>query len=190
MRVYSNEWFELHRDNFEALTQRYAGKPVKCLEIGSFEGRSSNWIVENWCTHPDSRLTCVDPFTGSDEHSATEKNGLFDRFISNVQDNLSKITVRRQTSVSALAQLIEEGEKFDFVYVDGDHHNFAALVDGILGDKVLKVGGVLGFDDYRWGSKLQPYDRPGEAVDYFLRTAGERYEVLLSNYQVFAEKKA
>lgn len=32
------------------------------LEIGSYEGRSAVWFLENILTHPSSTITCIDPF--------------------------------------------------------------------------------------------------------------------------------
>lgn len=35
-------------------------RPINWLELGSFEGRSALWTVENMFLNPDSRVTCVD----------------------------------------------------------------------------------------------------------------------------------
>jgi hypothetical protein len=39
-----------------------AGRPVNFLELGSYEGRSTVWMLESLLTHPQSHITCVDPF--------------------------------------------------------------------------------------------------------------------------------
>jgi predicted O-methyltransferase YrrM len=187
---YTNTWFDgASRDNFVTLSHKFGGTPFRGLEIGSFEGKSSNWIVENWCTHPDALLTCVDPFTGNDEHTQDLKDGLYERFLHNTRANSHKIRVMKMPSARALLTLGEAGEKFDFVYVDGDHHNFAALTDAILADKLLKVGGHLAFDDYS-PDPCDPYDHPHDAINYFLQIAGPRYEVVIRNYQLHAIKRA
>ena len=188
-RIYSNNWFELRIGNFEHFISRFSGRPVRCLEIGSFEGRSANWIVENWCTYPGSYLTCVDPFTGSVEHSSEEKEGLFERFQRNTADNSTKIRVIRMESHTALQRLIAAGGKFDFIYIDGDHHRDAVAKDAELAHQLLVPGGLLAFDDYTWGGGLESWQRPQEAIDDFLSTMGDEYEVAIKNAQVFAWKK-
>src|SRR4051812_13759617 len=42
------------------LQQGYAERECHLLEIGSFEGRSAVWMLENLVVHPLSTLTCID----------------------------------------------------------------------------------------------------------------------------------
>jgi predicted O-methyltransferase YrrM len=51
--------------------------PLKALEVGSFEGMSAAWMLEHVLTHDDSHITCIDPFTGSEENSSEEKLDLY-----------------------------------------------------------------------------------------------------------------
>ena len=45
------------------LLSEFKGKPgINYLEIGTFEGRSALWILENIATHPTSTLTIIDLF--------------------------------------------------------------------------------------------------------------------------------
>ena len=177
-------------ENFKPIIDRFSMRQVKCLEVGSFEGQSANWIVENWCTHPGSSLTCVDPFTGSVEHSAEEKEGLYERFLKNTSDNSKKINVVRDFSHSALQELIATGEKFDFIYIDGDHHRDAVKKDALLAHQLLSPGGLIAFDDYTWGGNLEAWQRPKDAIDAFFAEMGDEYDVFAKNSQVFAWKKS
>ena len=56
--------------------KEFKDQEVFGLEIGSFEGRSAIWLLENILTHSNSHLTCVDTFEGSMEHSDTHKHEL------------------------------------------------------------------------------------------------------------------
>jgi len=188
-RIYTNNWFEIRISNFEQFISRFSGRQLRGLEVGSFEGRSANWIVENWCTHPDSSLTCVDPFTGSVEHSDTEKDGLFERFTRNISDNAGKIRVVRDGSHEALQKMIASGEKFDFIYIDGDHHRDAVAKDAELAHQILSPGGLIIFDDYTWGSGMESWQRPKDAIDRFFEKMKNHYDVVIKNSQVFAWKK-
>src|SRR5947209_18253353 len=52
---------------------RFAGCPdLAFLEIGSFEGKSTCWLLQNILTHETSRITCVDVF------QAEKSQGWFD----------------------------------------------------------------------------------------------------------------
>jgi hypothetical protein len=51
-------------------------------------------------------------------------------------------------SCEVLPQLIERGEKFDFVFVDGKHLFDFVLVDFFFADILLKTGGHIMFHDY------------------------------------------
>lgn len=192
--TYTNNWFGVTaQNNFEFIAPSYVDKPTQALEIGCFEGRASNWIVENICKHPGSLLTCVDPFTGSDEHTPEERNDLYSRFLSNTAHNADKIRIVKNHSLFALTKMIEAEEKFDLIYIDGDHRNSAVVLDGILADRLLVPGGVIIFDDYAWKvtgeDSLPPSERPREAIEYFFSVNGNRFDIVCVNWQVVAIKK-
>jgi hypothetical protein len=44
--------------------------PIKCLEIGSWEGASSAWLLDKVVAPRGGSLTCIDTFEGSSEHQA------------------------------------------------------------------------------------------------------------------------
>ena len=186
-RVYSNNWFGDH--NFSIFSHNFFNNPIKGLEIGCYEGQSSNWLVENWCKHENSSLTCIDPFTGSDEHNEQEKLHLFERFNNNIVDNSFKINVIKNFSHPAMQKLIDSGEKFNFIYIDGDHHRDVVSKDAELAHNLLISGGILAFDDYTWGLGLPSEDRPHDAINEFFLKYKDQYEIILKNWQVFARKK-
>jgi len=186
--LYTNCWFR--SDIFEPYTSKFSTRRVTGIEIGCFEGRSTNWLVENWCKFEESKLLCIDPFTGSEEHTASDKNGLFERFKHNTRSNSHKLELIKKESVYALPELISSGLVVDFIYVDGDHHNLSVMIDAILSDRLLARGGHLIFDDYNWRLNLDTYDRPRDAIDYFCRINGDRYSVLISGAnQLHLQKK-
>jgi tetratricopeptide (TPR) repeat protein len=41
---------------------KFVDKEINALEIGSFEGESACWLLDNVLTHQFARLTCIDPF--------------------------------------------------------------------------------------------------------------------------------
>ena len=54
--------------------------------------------------------------------------------------------------------------------------------------KILAPGGVVIWDDYEWGRLLAPDERPGPAIDDFLRARTGHYRVLAKTYQMMIER--
>ena len=74
-------------------------------------------------------------------------------------------------------------KKFDFIYIDGDHVPHQVMLDALLSWKILKVGGVMGFDDYGWSidDPMAPESykwdsHAGPAIDLFLRMYSKNIE--------------
>src|SRR5215212_4787789 len=59
----SDDWFSRNLPEWRELLLSLNRKPCRLLEIGSYEGRSSFWMVDNLLSHRDSSLTCVDSWT-------------------------------------------------------------------------------------------------------------------------------
>lgn len=39
-----------------------------CLQVGSWEGQSACWLLENVCCSPESRLVCIDTWAGAQQY--------------------------------------------------------------------------------------------------------------------------
>jgi predicted O-methyltransferase YrrM len=79
--------------------------------------------------------------------------------------------------------------RFDFIYIDGDHTSHQVGKDAENAWKLLKSGGIMAFDDYRWGEDLKPELTPKPAIDRFLAKYTGEYELLSKDYQVWLQKK-
>ena len=122
------------------LLNRYA--PINWLEIGSFEGRSALWTVENMFLDEDSRITCVDPWIPWDADRDFEAN-----FDLNTH-GISRIVKRKGKSNDILPTLVSQ--RYHGVYIDGLHEAECALSDARLSLPLLLPGAVMIFDDYQW----------------------------------------
>ena len=153
------------------------------LEIGSFEGMSAAWM----CEHGAKHITCIDPFTGSDEHDIKQKENLYERFHKNVVVNFpDKITVLKQKSNDALGF---EFKSFQIIYIDGDHHAKAVYQDAVLSWSLLEKDGIMIFDDYLWAPEgTNESDRPKAGIDAFLERT-PNCEILHHGYQVMIKKR-
>jgi predicted O-methyltransferase YrrM len=166
-------------------------KELNVLEIGSFEGMSAAWLLDNVLVTENSHITCVDPFLGSDEHDEKTKANLYNRFYNNIVKNFpeNKVTVMKQFSNDALLELGKKNEKFDIIYIDGDHHAKQVNEDAVLSWPLLKDGGIMIFDDYMWDMNSgNPLDNPKPGIDDFLETYKNECNVLHKEYQVFIKK--
>ena len=91
MPRFTEEFFTRHVPHWEALFfGEFAWDPETrrhVVEIGCFEGRSTLWFLEHLLRHPDSRTTCVDTFAGGAEHTASQSQGLHERFLANLGES-------------------------------------------------------------------------------------------------------
>lgn len=168
--------------------------PVKqdFLEIGCFEGRASCWLLQNGLD-ADGKLTCIDTFTGSEEHAkmGLQLDDLLHTFESNVNEakrENQKVEAIQATSYEGLARLIRHNSEFDFIYVDGSHTAPDVMTDACMAFGMLKSGGVMLFDDYLWGDMPGLLHRPKLAVDLFVTLFSEKCQLMLLGYQLAIKK--
>lgn len=140
------QYFELFKYNGD--------RPLNFLEIGAYEGRSTRWLLMNILTHKDSRITCIDTWNGSVEHTANQKDGLFDRFVHNTSPYKHKLKTIRMESGKALKLPEVLSEVYDFIYIDASHLARNALEDSVLAWPLLRTYGFLIFDDYIYPGML------------------------------------
>lgn len=153
---FTSDWFSWHIPFWEQSIDK-AGKtktdPLRILEIGAYEGKSTTWMSDNLLDHPDSILYSVDTFEGSIENQGQENlNVLLETYYSNISKskNFRKIRPIMGNSHTVLPTLINQNHKFDIIYVDGAHDYEDVLQDGIDAFNLLKDDGLMIFDDYGW----------------------------------------
>ena len=193
--VFSADYFSQHIPNWERWLGRLRGVPVGGLEIGSYEGRSTLWVMDNICTHVRSQLMCVDTWQGGGELPVADGDTLMNRFRDNLSAHEQRVICLRGRSVEELPQLLRAlvmdggkhgGPPMDFVYVDGSHVAQDVLTDAVMAWPLLKSGGVMIFDDYAWRLNPEPVKQPAMAIDAFLNCFP--CEVLHQGYQVAVRK--
>jgi predicted O-methyltransferase YrrM len=197
---FSNSWFAHNIANWESIqTQKnwFGKQPISVIEIGCFEGQASCWIINNLLFHSESQLYCLDTFAGSEEHSEEERENLYQRFQHNIyQTNRAhQVDVRVGLSEDGLISLINEQVRADLIYIDGSHKAQDVLTDAVLAWKLLKVGGVMIFDDYLWRLPQDQYgihSNPKLAIDSFVNIFYKNINFIhgLSNHQFYIQKVA
>ena len=141
---FTEEWFV--DDGLQTLNDIDTDSELHILEIGSFEGKSTIWFLENLLKNNKSTITCVDPWENfSQDHNSlnsySQENiewNLTERktkenFLHNiVESGLSdKVIIKQGRSNKVLPSLIMEQKKYDIIFIDGNHTAPYVLMDEI-----------------------------------------------------------
>ena len=189
---FTEDWFSGNIPVWEAVLGPKAGTPLAMLEVGSFQGRSALWALENVLTHPDSVIHCCDTFEGTPgEHTHEQTHGLFGVFSSNLLPHAHKVHVHRGASSDVLKRqpwAAEMRRHFDVVYIDGDHRARAVLEDAVLAFPLLKPGGIMIFDDYMGGDP-ECADFPKVGIDAFVHCYADLLDVMHYGYQLVVRRR-
>lgn len=186
---FTQDGFTLSMRAWEPLFVELEGKQARMLEVGSYEGMSACYAL--WRL-PDAHITCVDTFTGSPEDLVIDVDlstlrAVFEKNIAIV--DASRVRTLVGDSRRVLLELVEAGERFDLVYVDGSHVALDVLADSAYAWQLLRTGGFLVWDDYEWAALgMDPLLRPGVAIDRFLDLVDGKYELLRRYMQVVIRK--
>jgi len=169
----------------EHVVPRLQNRPrTSWLEVGSFEGQSALWTLDNVLTGKDSKIVCVDIFDGSNPGIDRWGGGDHDyelTFDHNLSDrhNVQKIAGRGR---DVLPRLKDAGMMFNGGYLDSDHSEEAVRAELRLMWDLMLPDAVVVVDDYD-----SPYD-PGckVAVDKFLSSPEHQSQlrVLYAKFQL------
>lgn len=182
---FSFDCFSPRIDSWRRDLSPFVGVPdLHFVEIDSLEGNSACWLLETVLTGANSKLTCIDPFP----------EGIEARFDANVSKagTAEKLIKFRGYSRDILPRLPAHG--YDFVYVDGSHHQVDVIEDAVSSWRLLRAGGIMVLDDYTL--RANPINdiltcelhRPEIAIDAFLSIYKGRYEVIRIDDQVVVRK--
>jgi len=174
---FTSDWFSHNIPIWSQHLSPVANRPLQILEVGSHEGRSSVWIIENLLSDSGSRLSCVDLWESVEVHR---------RFRGNITETgrQSQVIEYVGDSSSVLKSVVGS---FDIIYIDGSHEARSVLTDAVFCWTMLKPGGLLIFDDYGWNGPVE--FPPRNAIDVFLQLWMTQIEVVHKEYQVFVRRQ-
>jgi predicted O-methyltransferase YrrM len=187
--VYTTRWFDGHVDEWMRIfrSQRLQDRPIRALEIGSWEGRSTVFLLRHL---PMANVTAVDTWEGSHEHIGdprlTRIEVLFDANVARYGARLNKV---KSTSADFFRKHAASAP-FEFIYVDGSHDADDVMADALGAFDLLVPGGIMIFDDYVWKRNPDPRKRPAVAINGFLRMMRGRYRILSVTTQMIVKKLA
>ena len=191
---FSQDWFSRNILIWEEYLKPLAGTPnFNALEIGSWEGRATCWLLENILTHSSAKITCIDTFEGgggTDLGNADSKESLESRFDFNIAttggpEKVNKIAGKSEEELRLLPL-----NSYDLVYVDGSHLASNVLEDTVLSWGLVKVGGLIIFDDYDHHFPDKPEQNTKIGIDAFRMAFSSKTNLIHQSHQVILQKTA
>ena len=175
MANFTSDWFTPHTDGWLKHVVPLLGTManVHWLEIGSYEGRSALWTLDNVLRGPSSDIVCVDIFGPTYEKT-------FDSNVSGI-DRLLKLKGHSHRILPSLP-----ARRFHGIYVDGSHDETCVKIDLREAWRLSRTGAILIFDDY----PCLEYPGVKTAVDEFLRQIQGKYKLLHKNWQMIIRKES
>lgn len=180
-------------------------QPSRALEIGCYEGASTCYMIRRFARNHPLELHCVDTWTGGVEHQPgghfeTDMREVEARFDQNTRIALDaaghpvELVKHKGASDGCLARLLVDKQHgyFDFIYIDGSHQAADVLCDAVLGFRLLKVGGIIAFDDFLWRepqASLNLLRCPKLAIDAFSTLHFDRLKAVFGSAQQFYFEK-
>lgn len=194
MYIYQVDWFTPQLSLWEKYLIPLEGQPhISFLEIGSFEGRSAVWLLKHVLTHETAHIVCIDPFHGSIENQnkpGLDLSKIEANFDHNIKETESAHKVTKIKKYSHEAYVDVYSSRFDFIYIDGSHTAPDVLSDAVMYFHLLKVGGIMIFDDYEWNEPgMTGLNTPKPAVDAFFSIYCDSIEVLHLGIQAVIKRK-
>lgn len=172
---FSHDWFTHNIPNWQEHLKPLANLAVNVLEIGSYEGMATCWMLDHLLTHADAKITCVD--------LQFQPNFAFNLEQTGASDKVTKLTGDSHQILATLSS-----ESYDLVYIDGCHLADHTRKDALMSWEMLKLGGFMVFDDYEWSDPNCPGQDPKLGIDAFLDDVKPQIEVLHKGYQVITRK--
>lgn len=199
MPEFTKDFFTKNIDNFKRVLEILGGVE-HALEIGSYQGRSACWMLQHMITDTGT-LICVDPFTHQDlepwswDFPHQNNADIAARFWRNINEHKKPhqcIELMTSRSYPALAELITRKQRFDFIYVDGNHSAATVLADACMAFGLTRVGGIILFDDYFNyffdAGPARTLDHCKISIDAFVNLFADYITPIVSNNQIGVQR--
>ena len=189
-KSFTYDYFSKNTYDWIKILHEFKNKEFKYLEIGSFEGNSTLFVLKNF---KNCFVTCVDSWAqlnindGSREGyehlpiSRVENN--FDNNLNDYQNRYEKFKMKSDLFFK------QNNYKFDVIFVDGSHFANEVFNDFRESWSILNKDGILILDDYFWARYKKLEENPAFAINKFLKKIPNEYKIIrLSKYQLFLRK--
>ena len=146
---------------------------INIVEVGSYQGMSACWLLDNILIHPGDKLTCIEPKFDPKLRENLAKTGSESKVIlleGDVHQHLSSLDANNID----LVNLQDKCKKPEYVEKNA-----------IFGWKSLKKGGIMVFKDYGWTNPAYPEIKPKLGIDRFLESIKGEWELVHKVPQIF-----
>ena len=143
---FSQKWFLNNFEIFTFFLPKDKSLKFDYLEVGCYEGLSSFYVLSEY---KSVNAFFLDIWDMPNPNSKTLSPN-FDLIEKAFDQNLSGFDFKKMKndSVISMRKLLKENVHFDFIYIDGSHNGEDILSDAIEAFKILKVNGLMFFDDF------------------------------------------
>ena len=164
--------------------------PISILEVGSWQGGSTLWLLDHVIAPRGGHITCVDTWQGSFEHAFIPELGLNveELFDANIARSGLGVHVQkvRGTSQHILPDL--QAQSYDFIYLARAHHPSALIQEVVNAHRLLKSDGFLLLGGVNLLSD-QREDNTNSAIDVFHQIIHSAYEQVENDAQLLLKRK-
>ena len=143
---FSQKWFLNNFEIFTFFLPKDKSLKFDYLEVGCYEGLSSFYVLSEYKSVNAFFLDIWD-MPNPNSKTLSHNFGLIEKTF---DQNLSGFDFKKMKddSVISMRKLLKENVHFDFIYIDGSHNGEDILSDAIEAFKILKVNGLMFFDDF------------------------------------------
>ena len=183
---FSQKWFLNNFEIFTFFLPKDKSLKFDYLEVGCYEGLSSFYVLSEY---KFVNAFFLDIWDMPNPNSKTLSPN-FDLIEKAFDQNLSGFNFKKikNDSVISMRKLLKENVHFDFIYIDGSHNGEDILSDAIEAFKILKVNGLMFFDDFLQHDDnriLQSY----VGIDKFLSLYSDYLEIEYFQNNLVVRKK-
>ena len=189
----TQDWFSHNIERWTSLFPLVQSKTPRVLEIGSWEGRSAVFLLDDLCKE-GGEIVCIDHFDLLLTEAGRQR---LERMNHNLALTGKKYRIFAEFSFPALMKILGEEMTtsepgFDWIYVDGSHEADDTFLDGELAWRLARKDAIMIFDDYHWDKESEDsIHHPKRGIDAFMLLHEGEYERLSDavEYQVVLRKK-
>ena len=179
----SEDYFSINVYYWDLILNKYF-KEFSYLEIGSWEGSSALYILNNYKT---KKVYCVDVWDKDEKYEELYKKN-FNNFLHNMEEFKDRYFFFKERSDDFFKK---NDEYFDLIYIDGTHESFQVDKDINNAWKFLNLNGIIICDDFFYGNLYSGLneDVPANSINKFIKKQQNKLKVLcVNNSQVFLRK--